>query len=524
MPQKKENSGRNFPRSGKMEASKHDASFNGDKFSNSGLLTEIIDLFPNLFYWTQTIDGESESVYYSSNIINVTGYLGDEIQSMPGRGLSLVVDEDLSPVKNHLNNFTNDASRNFTELVYRIRKRDDVVIWLKENIAVTRSKEGKIESYFGIVENISSLKEADQSLQKSSEELKQLNASKDKFISILSHDLRSPFTSILGFSEILMNEPDLSVAERHEYLNYIHESSQTQLQLINYLLDWSRLQTGRIKIEPQRLNAQTLIYNCVSSLTGNAIRKNIDIKVEVRESIFIQADERLVNQVFTNILSNAIKFSNEGEKVEIFADVFNDDKIEFIFKDKGIGISESNKIKMFSVEKMFSTEGTKGEKGTGLGLPLVKEIINKHNCEIWFYSEAGKGSEFHFTLPLSHNTILLIEDDETQLSLIEKAIKDEYPSFRLVTAINGYEAMSIILDRLPSLIITSHDMPLMTGLELIESLKKGDKNFRIPVIASVQLITDELRKSYQELGVSAILQKPVDINLLTQKLQLILEY
>ncbi len=523
MLQKKENSEKGLPNSGSPKAAAPNALIIGDKLSNAGLLTEIIELFPTLFFWTQTIDDEKESVYYSSNIIIVTGYLGDEIQSMPGRGLSLVVEEDLSSVKNNLTNFTNDASRYSTEFVYRIRRKDGKIIWLKESIAVTRSKEGKIESYFGIVEDISSLKEADQSLQKSNEELKQLNASKDKFISILSHDLRSPFTSILGFSEILMNEPDLSIAERHEYLNYIHESSQTQLQLINYLLDWSRLQTGRIRIEPQRLNAQTLIYNCVSSLTGNAIRKNIDIKVDVRETIFIQADERLINQVFTNILSNAIKFSNEGGKVEIFANVFNDDKIEFVFKDEGIGISEANKIKMFSVEKMFSTEGTKGEKGTGLGLPLVKEIINKHNCEIWFYSEAGKGSEFHFTLPLSHNTILLIEDDEDQQAIIEKIINDEYPTFRLVTAVNGYEAMSIILDKLPSLIITSHDMPLMTGLELIESLKKGDKNFRIPVIASVQAITDELRKAYQELGVTTILQKPVDINLLSQKLQLILE-
>lgn len=186
------------------------------------------------------------------------------------------------------------------------------------------------------------------------------------------------------------------------------------MQLVNYLLDWSRLQTGGIRIEPQRLHAQTLVFNCISSLTGNAIRKNLDIKVFIKDSLYIQADERMLTQVITNIISNAIKFSTEGKTIEVSADTFNESFVEFIVKDEGIGISDSNKIKLFKIEKMFSTEGTKGEKGTGLGLSLVKEIIDKHNGSIWFYTELDKGSEFHFTIPSSPNTILLVENNSIE--------------------------------------------------------------------------------------------------------------
>ena len=341
---------------------------------------------------------------------------------------------------------------------------------------------------------------------------------------MLSHDLRAPFTSILGFSEILLNEPDLTHDESLEYLHYINDSSQHQLHLINYLLDWTRLQTGRIKIEPQRLNAQTMVFNCVSSLTGNAIRKNLEIKVNVKKNLFIQTDERLITQVVTNLLNNAIKFSDEGKMIEIYADYFNDDMAEFVVKDEGTGISEENKSKLFKIENMFSVEGTKGEKGTGLGLPLVKEIVEKHGGEIWFYSEFGKGSEFHFTVPYSHNTILLVENEEEQLKKYVSLLKEEFSNFRLIGVNNGYEALTKISEQTPSLVITDYEMPLMNGLQLVEFIRKDDMNFKIPIIATVTELTDNFMKEYKELGIDTVLQKPVEDKLLTEKLQLILDY
>ena len=459
---------------------------------------------------------------FSENVNRITGYSCEEMRDIPGGFYSLIHSEDLSRIKKlHKEYFKNGKADTFAAY-YRIIDKDQNVIWIKEEIRTTKNESGEIDFYHGFILNIGEYKRVESFMMKQNDLLLELNNSKDKFISILSHDLRAPFTSILGFTEILINEPNLEEKEKNEYLNYIHESSQTQLQLINYLLDWSRLQTGRIKIEPVRLHALTMVCNCVSSLTGNAIRKNIDIKMDVMENLFIQADERLISQVITNLLSNAIKFSPEFKTIQITAGVFNDEKIEFIVKDEGIGIAEGFKEKLFKVEKMFSTEGTKGEKGTGLGLSLVKEIVEKHNGDIWFYSEPGQGSEFHFTVSSSQNVILLVSDTQEEKDIISKIIKENFPEFKVIITDNGFEAITIISTKIPSVIITKHDIPYMDGIQLLKSVRKAEKGYKVPVIVIIDEIPDETKRLYQEYGITAILQQPFDENKFSQKLSTVL--
>jgi len=487
-------------------------------------LTKLFGGIEDTFIWSLKKNDNDEFVYYSENILSVTGYTSEEINHFQGRGIALVIEEDLQKIKKAYADFDIEPSNNFIKLIYRITRKDKKVIWVQESVTAERNEDGKAEEYFGVVADITDLKEDEISKNRLLENYKQLNSSKDRFISMLSHDLRAPFTSILGFSEILINEPNLSYDERLEYLNYINDSSQNQLQLVNYLLDWSRLQTGRIKVEPQRLHAQSIVFNCISSLTGNAIRKNLEIKVYIKDSLYVQADERLLTQVITNIISNAIKFSTDGKTVEISADIFNDKFVEFIVKDEGIGISDINKNKLFKIEKMFSTEGTKGEKGTGLGLSLVKEIIEKHNGNIWFYSESGKGSEFHFTIPSSPNTILLVENDSDERGLYEAVLKENFPTFQVIGVKNGYEALSHFLSQLPSLIVTDSELPLMNGAQFIQSIRREDKGSRIPIIALVQELSEDVRRQYQILGIDTVLQKPIDGEIFSEKIQLLLEY
>ena len=273
-----------------------------------------------------------------------------------------------------------------------------------------------------------------------------------------------------------------------------------------------------MKIEFERLNALSIVFNCIASLTGIAIRKNIDIKANVPDNIFIMADEKLITLAITNLLSNAIKFSQENKNVEICAEIFNDEKIEFIIKDNGVGISDNSKEKLFKVEKKFSTEGTKGEKGTGLGLSLVKEIVEKHTGDIWFYSEVDNGSEFHFTVPSSQNIILLIDDDEEEKLYLEKIISENFSEYKLNITDNGYEAITIISEKIPSLIVTNHNIPFMDGITLLKSIRKGEKGYKIPVVAIVTDIPEETKKLYQEYEISAFLQKPFEINKIKEKL------
>ncbi len=507
-----------------MRSTWHTTKINFNLNNNNSSINKFFYGIDDSFLWSLKKEGQKEIVYYSDNIVKITGYTADEVKHFPGRGSNIIFEDDQQRIKKVFTDFSNDASTNFIKLSYRIVRKDKSILWINERISVIRDNSGKPEEYYGIVSDITDLIDEQSSLVKSLENLKHLNASKDKFISMLSHDLRAPFTSILGFSEILINEPNLSHEERLEYLNYINDSSQHQLQLVNYLLDWSRLQTGRIKIEPQRLHVQSIIFNCISSLTGNAIRKKLDIKVHVKESLYVQADERLLTQVVTNLLSNAIKFSLEGTTIEISADSFNDKFIEFIVKDEGLGISDSNKAKLFRIEKMFSTEGTKGEKGTGLGLSLVKEIIEKHEGEIWFYSEQNIGSEFHFTIPSSPNTILLVENNYDEKEKFENILKQNFPVYKVIGVNNGYDAINHFLSQLPSLIISDYDLPLMNGVQFIESIRKEDKGTRIPIIAIVPEATAEIKREFQIFGVDSILQKPIDDNIFSEKIQAVLDY
>lgn len=461
-------------------------------------------------------------ISYSSGVEAVTGYTGSEITNLKSGIESLIIGNDRAKLKKEYNTFLNDPFSLRLKREYCISCKNGSEKWIWEEIIAGRTKAGKIKSLSGFAFDITSLKNQSELQAKKFRALEEVNNNKDKFISMLSHDLRSPFTSILGFVEILINEPNLSLPERSEYLQYIHESSQHQLQFINYLLDWSRLQTGRVTVEPEKLNLSTIIFNCISSLTGNAIRKSVDIKVNLSEKINVLADERLLGQAVTNLVSNAIKFSNEDSVVEITADFFNEDFVEVIITDFGVGISDTNKDKLFKFEMMFSTEGTKGEKGTGLGLSLVKEIVEKHNGKIWFYSEEGKGSEFHFTIPLLKNNILLIMPDETDRVKFRLFLKNLYPMYNLIEAANGFEAMERFYKDIPSLIILQHNMPLMNGLQLIETVKSDTKNFNVPFVAVVDNISKEIRDLYFKLDAKAVLPKPVDLNMLSRHIEILL--
>lgn len=471
-------------------------------------LYEFAGKFRGVFLWEEEINSGEPDIRYSDGVLDVTGYAGAEINSLFGGWNILIVKEDRHDYKKKIEELENDPSRNYTSIDYRIIRKNGKIINISERINLVRNKEGEIVKRFGLVTDVTAYVKEIKELEEKKEELELLNSSKDNFISILSHDLRAPFTSILGFSEILLNESGLSENDKVEYLKYIHDSSQNQLQLINYLLDWSRLQTGRLKIQPQRLHAQSLVFNCVSYLTGQAVRKNINISVKVLDSFYIDADERLITMVLTNLINNAIKFSKENSSIEISSRVYNNDFIEFVVRDSGIGISEANSEKLFNIGKIFTTEGTKGEKGSGLGLALARQIVEKHRGDIWFYSTEAKGSEFHFTIPAATNTILIVMDNKDELNNLELNFKEAYPGFTILTAENAFEALGIITAKLPSLVITNHRLPLMDGLKFINTVRKENKIILIPFIVFLDSDSEETIKSYQEIGVKTIKHAP----------------
>lgn len=504
--------------SSKLGVGKKSTSVTKSEIQEHALINK--DIF-NGFFWTSKDNSELNDRSYSQTVKNLTGYTDKEIFKLEDKWFEIIYENDLPNVKKYYSSMITDIKNFPTELEYRIETKNKELRWIKETINFKSTSDSKI-IYSGFVVDINKFKEREESLTKQLFEQRELVSSRDNFLSILSHDLRAPFSSILGFTEVLLNEQSLSEQDKIEYLNYIHESASNQLQLVNYLLDWSNLQTGRMNIMPQRVHAQSLVFNCISSLTGNAIRKNIDIKVNIPDSLFIEADERLLTQVITNLVSNAIKFSTDGKTVNISAERFNQQTVEFTIKDFGVGISEEHQARIFKFGKIFSTKGTRGEKGTGLGLSLVKEIIERHKGQIWFYSQENVGSEFHFTIQSSENSILVIENIREDFSKYEKVIKEHFPQFKLVAAENGFEAINYVLKQHPSIIISSHDLPLMNGVQFAKSIMRGDRKFSTPIIAIMSSYDEMIRKSYIDVGIKTIFQKPVDLDKLTEEMSLML--
>jgi len=463
------------------------------------LMFNFISVFKDDFFW---FTDNYNKTHFSENLFDVTGYSSDEIKSLQ----EIVYEEDLVEYKKNLYAFEEDLSKDEIILEFRIVNKSKETIWVNESLKIFRDESGKIIRLIGRVIDISGKKTIENQLKDDNETLKKENFAKNRFLNLLSHDLKSPFTSILGFTEILMKETSLTETERTEYLLYIYESSEKLLKLINYLLDWSKLQTGKLQLHSERINVQGLVYNCISSLTGTAVRKDIDIKVDIDNSLNVRGDERLLNIVMTNLLSNAIKFSHSESSVYVKVDTFNDNFIEFIVRDNGVGIPDKNKIKMFKIDSMLSTEGTKGERGTGFGLTFSKEIVEKHGGELWYYSEEEKGSEFHFTIPSSPDNILIVELELSLRDSIVKILEKEYPG-KLVISHSAYETVNNVDNVLPSVIIIPHETPLMNGAQLIKILFKKEKHPGLKIIVIVDEVTAELESLYNELGDVVLIEK-----------------
>jgi signal transduction histidine kinase len=229
--------------------------------------------------------------------------------------------------------------------------------------------------------------------------LHELNATKDKFFSIIAHDLKSPFNAIIGFSEILIEQvQEKNYEYAMEYAVIIQDSSKRAMDLLMNLMEWSRSQTGRMEFNPEPLEVVGVIRDVIALLNDTAKQKSITITTNTPDSAQVIADKAMVATILRNLISNAIKFTERGGKIVISAQQ-NTAELIVAVQDNGVGMSKEIIDKLFRIDVNHSTLGTQSEKGTGLGLILCKEFIEKHGGKIWVESEEDKGSKFVFSIP-----------------------------------------------------------------------------------------------------------------------------
>ncbi len=321
--------------------------------------------------------------------------------------------------KNWVENFVPQASRIETKKVIDLildGKYQDVKTHENEIIiksgelrtirwhnAYLEDKKKEITGILSSGEDITNEKKLLSDLRKSEKNFKELNEAKDKFFSIISHDIRSPFTALLGFTQILDEDYDsLTKEETEEIAHSLKTISNNIFEFIEGLLEWSRVQSNKIEINPIKLNLYHSVQGVFVLLSTVALAKKVKIKIEVQNGLEVFTDENVVETVLRNLISNAIKFTSEGDIIKIYTEDAENDIIVCV-SDTGTGMTDDTMNKLFKLDEHVSERGTNMEKGTGLGLLLCKDLLNKQQNKIWVESKLNKGSTFKFTLKKANN-------------------------------------------------------------------------------------------------------------------------
>lgn len=298
-----------------------------------------------------------------------------------------------------LNSIETNESNEVRQFEHRIIYADGEVGYLTVRFAIVKDDKGKSMKLIGINQDISERIQAEKELKQSEAQLRELNATKDKFFSIIAHDLRGPFSVFLALTELMtLDVQKLSIDEIQNYSEIMRSSAANLFQLLENLLQWSKMQQGSVPFKPERSSLLQLIQASISM--EPARNKDISISYDIPDGIEVYADYNMLQTVVRNLVSNAVKFTPKGGEINISANVLNEERVEISVKDSGIGISPEMIDNLFRLDIQTNRLGTEAEPSSGLGLLLCKEFIEKHGGSICVESEVGKGSEFKITLPI----------------------------------------------------------------------------------------------------------------------------
>jgi PAS domain S-box-containing protein len=260
-------------------------------------------------------------------------------------------------------------------------------------------RDGEVQYVASYSRDITELKKNKEKLEKNAAELSELNAMKDKFFRIIAHDMKNPFNVLIGVTQLLSESIDQYDQDKiKKFISILSGAVKNGYALLENLLEWAKAQMGVINFTPKCLDVEELIDENFSNMSIYAQSKKVRLRKELREKPTIMADRNMMTTVFRNIIENAIKFTGEDGEVTVSA-ARDERELMVIVKDTGMGIDPENIDKLFRIDIQYTNIGTANERGTGLGLLLCKEFVEKHGGRIWVESSVGEGSEFKFTIP-----------------------------------------------------------------------------------------------------------------------------
>lgn len=282
--------------------------------------------------------------------------------------------------------------------------KDGSWVWVEATATPHHDENGNFLGLNGVTRDISKRKKAEAEIEQKTKQLIAANADKDRFVSILAHDLRSPFQSLLGFLALLNdNIEEYTTEQIAEIIKKLYESANNTYNFLEDLLEWTRSQ--KTPFQPREIPFKDIWSDVINAIEGSANSKGISISNNIPLDLVLYADGNMLKTVLRNLISNAIKFTHKGGSIKLSA-VETEEGICISVADTGVGMTQKNSSKLFDITKNYTTKGTLDEKGSGFGLLLCKEFIEKHKGGIWVESEVDKGSIFTFLLPLSDKNTL----------------------------------------------------------------------------------------------------------------------
>lgn len=345
-----------------------------------------------LWDWNLT----NNKVFFSTHWKTMLGFDEDEVGDTLDEWSSRVHPDDLYKCNRDIESHLLGVTPLYTNTHRMMCKNGDYKWVLDRGQVIERDNDNKPTRMIGIHTDISERIELEKRLTQS-------NLDKDRFISIIAHDLRSPFNTILGFSELSIKQLRKGNIEKTDkYLQILRDSSFQTYEMLNNLLDWVKSQAGKMVFEPRKANLNNIIIENIMYLDSAARKKNIEINFMHSSDIYVWCDKNMIDTVLRNLISNAIKYTNVDGVVEISCYPFDDlGYIVVSVLDNGVGIVPEIKDKLFRLDVNVSTYGTQAEKGSGYGLILCKEFVERNGGKIWIDCDIPVGSNFLFTLPLT---------------------------------------------------------------------------------------------------------------------------
>ncbi len=344
-------------------------------------------------------DIQKGEVFFDENYFLIAGYEPNAFPHTYEEWKKRVHPDDREISEKNVNDYISGVADEYAS-EFRFKTKDGDWMWMIGQGKITQyDNTGNPIRFIGTHTNIDNKKKSEQSLIERETQLRESNQTKDKLFSIIAHDLRSPFSGIIGFAGLLLeNNATYNTEKRKKLIDTILFSSRKTYSLLQNLLEWSMAQTNKINYKPETHDLQQIFEDTIDQHQSRASAKEIQLHHVLKEKFEVHADLHILHTILRNLLSNAIKYTHSGGQITLNGQKDKDDSVIISVQDSGIGISEAQQPHIFKLADKQTTAGTENEKGSGLGLVLSKEFVEKHYGNIWVESQVGVGSTFYFSI------------------------------------------------------------------------------------------------------------------------------